>query len=86
MLADYYAWFEQLLARVAEQGPAYVHWLALGCLLLAVWLGLLILNALDYTSFSFLSGLLEVAALTAVGGILFGGLLDYLALRKTRLI
>ncbi|WP_228295122.1 hypothetical protein, partial [Klebsiella pneumoniae] len=25
-------------------------------------------------------------ALTAVGGILFGGLLDYLALRKTRLI
>ncbi|MFB2014680.1 hypothetical protein ACEZAT_00030, partial [Shigella flexneri] len=23
---------------------------------------------------------------TAVGGILFGGLLDYLALRKTRLI
>ncbi|WP_251299973.1 hypothetical protein, partial [Escherichia coli] len=30
--------------------------------------------------------LLEVAALTAVGGILFGGLLDYLALRKTRLI
>ena len=57
-----------------------------GCLLLAVWLALLILNALDYTSFSFLSGLLEVAALTAVGGILFGGLLDYLALRKTRLI
>ncbi|ECG5959242.1 muropeptide transporter AmpG, partial [Salmonella enterica subsp. enterica serovar Baguida] len=56
------------------------------CLLLAVWLALLILNALDYTSFSFLSGLLEVAALTAVGGILFGGLLDYLALRKTRLI
>ena len=60
--------------------------LTLGCLLLAVWLGLLILNALDYTSFSFLSGLLEVAALTAVGGILFGGLLDYLALRKTHLI
>lgn len=60
--------------------------LTLGCLLLAVWLALLILNALDYTSFSFLSGLLEVAALTAVGGILFGGLLDYLALRKTRLI
>ncbi|EPC5231381.1 muropeptide MFS transporter AmpG [Klebsiella quasipneumoniae] len=60
--------------------------LTLGCLLLAVWLGLLILNALDYTSFSFLSGLLEVAALTAVGGILLGGLLDYLALRKTHLI
>ncbi|NEN67940.1 muropeptide MFS transporter AmpG, partial [Escherichia coli] len=51
-----------------------------------VWLGLLILNALGYTSFSFLSGLLEVAALTAVGGILLGGLLDYLALRKTHLI
>ncbi len=42
--------------------------LTLGCLLLAVWLALLILNALDYTSFSFLSGLLEVAALTAVAG------------------
>ena len=47
--------------------------LTLGCLLLAVWLALLILNALDYTSFSFLSGLLEVAALTAVGGILYLG-------------
>ena len=79
----------QALCRVAKFPQAYalaLGILTLGCLLLAVWLALLILNALDYTSFSFLSGLLEVAALTAVGGILFGGLLDYLALRKTRLI
>ncbi len=60
--------------------------LTLGCLLLAVWLALLILNALDYTSF-----LLPVRPAGGCRahrrrGILFGGLLDYLALRKTRLI
>ncbi|MBJ9596663.1 muropeptide MFS transporter AmpG [Citrobacter werkmanii] len=59
--------------------------LLVGCCLLAVWLLLLTMNALDYTNFSFLSELLEVAVLIAVCGIVFGGLLDYLALRKTRL-
>jgi membrane associated rhomboid family serine protease len=53
--------------------------------MLAVWLLLLVLNALDYTAFSFLADLLEIAALTAIGGILLGSLLDYLALRKTEL-
>ena len=60
--------------------------LAIGCLILAIWLLLLVLNALDYTTFSFLAGLLEVAVLTAVAGILLGAFLDYLALRKTELI
>ena len=60
--------------------------LAVGCLMLAIWLLLLAMNALDYTSFSFLPGLLEVAALTAIGGILLGAILDYMALRKTQLI
>lgn len=60
--------------------------LAVGCLMLAIWLLLLAMNALDYTSFSFLPALLEVAALTAIGGILLGAVLDYMALRKTQLI
>ena len=60
--------------------------LAVGCLMLAVWLVLLVFNALDYTNFSFLAGLLEIAVLTAVAGILLGAFLDYLALRKTELI
>ena len=57
-----------------------------GCVLLAVWLLLLSLNALAFTNFSFLAGLLEVAVTIAIFGIVFGGLLDYLALRKTRLV
>ncbi|MDU1877835.1 muropeptide MFS transporter AmpG [Citrobacter sp.] len=59
--------------------------LVAGCCLLAVWLLLLTLNALDYTNFSFLPELLEVSVVVAVCGVVFGGLLDYLALRKTRL-
>lgn len=51
--------------------------LAVGCLMLAVWLVLLVFNALDYTNFSFLAGLLEIAVLTAVAGILLGAFLDY---------
>lgn len=60
--------------------------LAAGCLMLAIWLLLLTLNALDYTNFSFLASLLEIAVLTAIAGILLGAFLDYLALRKTELI
>lgn len=59
--------------------------LVVGCCLLAVWLLLLTMNALDYTHFSFLPELLEVSVTVAVCGVIFGGLLDYLALRKTRL-
>ncbi|EHH3390456.1 muropeptide MFS transporter AmpG, partial [Salmonella enterica subsp. enterica serovar Ohio] len=57
-----------------------------GVALLAVWVLLLTMNALDYTNFSFLPELLETAVAIAVCGIVFGGLLDYLALRKTRLL
>ncbi|NTZ49624.1 muropeptide MFS transporter AmpG [Citrobacter freundii] len=59
--------------------------LVAGCCLLVAWLLLLTMNALDYTNFSFLPELLEVAVVVAVCGVVFGGLLDYLALRKTRL-
>lgn len=59
--------------------------LVAGCCLLLAWLLLLTMNALDYTNFSFLPELLEVSVVVAVCGVVFGGLLDYLALRKTRL-
>lgn len=59
--------------------------LVVGCCLLLVWLLLLTMNAMDYTNFSFLPELLEVSVVVAVCGVVFGGLLDYLALRKTRL-
>lgn len=59
--------------------------LVAGCCLLLAWLLLLTMNALDYTNFSFLPELLEVSVVVAVCGVFFGGLLDYLALRKTRL-
>lgn len=58
----------------------------IGCGLLAVWLLLLTMNAVDYTRFSFLPELLEAGVMVAICGILFGGVLDYLALRKTRLV
>ncbi|MBJ8790148.1 muropeptide MFS transporter AmpG [Citrobacter koseri] len=60
--------------------------LMIGCGLLAVWLLLLTMNAVDYTRFSFLPELLEAGVMVAICGILFGGVLDYLALRKTRLV
>lgn len=59
--------------------------LVVGCCLLLAWLLLLTMNALDYTNFSFLPELLEVSVAVAVCGVIFGGLLDYLALRKNRL-
>ncbi|EMB4337034.1 muropeptide MFS transporter AmpG [Citrobacter freundii] len=59
--------------------------LVVGCCLLLAWLLLLTMNALDYTNFSFLPALLEVSVAVAVCGVIFGGLLDYLALRKNRL-
>ena len=59
--------------------------LVVGCCLLLAWLLLLTMNALDYTNFSFLPELLEISVVVAVCGVVFGGLLDYLALRKNRL-
>ncbi len=60
--------------------------LTFGCLLLAAWLVVLIINALGLAALSFDVLLLETGALLAVGGILFGGILDYAALKRTRLL
>lgn len=60
--------------------------LTLGCLLLVAWLMVLVLNALDLTALPFDLLLLEAGAVLAVTGILFGGLLDYAALRRSRLL
>lgn len=76
---------ESFLPRT-EFRPAYrlaLKVLMTGCALLAVWLLLLAMNALDITHLTFLPGLLEVAVLVAMAGVVSGGVLDYLALRKS---
>jgi PAT family beta-lactamase induction signal transducer AmpG len=70
-------------SRYAGAYQLALRTLAVGCVLLAAWLGVITLNALGLTSWDFAGLLLEIGALLAVGGILFGGLLDYLSLRKT---
>ncbi|MRT12866.1 muropeptide MFS transporter AmpG [Enterobacteriaceae bacterium RIT711] len=60
--------------------------LMLGCALLAVWLVVLITNATGLTDWAFNIQFLEWGALFAVSGVLLGGLLDYLALRKSALV
>ncbi len=57
--------------------------LGAGCLLLGAWLLVLILNALDMTALGFDPLLLEWGAGLAAVGILFGGVLDWLALRRS---
>lgn len=59
--------------------------LALGSALLAAWLAILITNTLGLTDWAFATGLLEWGALLAIGGVVLGGILDYLAMRKTAL-
>ncbi|MDA8500931.1 muropeptide MFS transporter AmpG [Citrobacter sp. Awk 2] len=84
-----YSWQNESFIPRTEFRGAYnlaLMTLVTGCCLLAVWLLLLTMNALDYTNFSFLAGLLEVSVAVAICGVVFGGLLDYLALRKTRLM
>lgn len=58
--------------------------LGAGCVLLAVWLVIVIVNAAGLAAITFGNVLLESGVLLAVGGIVFGGLLDLLALRKTQ--
>lgn len=60
--------------------------LAVGCLLLGIWLVILIINASRWGNITIGNVFLELGALLAMGGILYGGLLDFLALRKTRFI
>ncbi|WP_318358210.1 muropeptide MFS transporter AmpG [Enterobacter sp.] len=72
-----------------EFAPAYrlaLRVLAVGCALIAAWLVILILNATGLTAWAFGLQLLEWGALLALVGIVYGGVLDYLALRKTRLV
>ncbi len=57
--------------------------LMIGALLMCAWLVLLILDALSLATFSFSTLLLETGVLIAVAGVLFGGLLDFMALRQT---
>ena len=56
--------------------------LSVGCVLLGAWLLVVIANALGLTRWTFGLYLLEWGALLAIGGILLGGLLDFLALRR----
>lgn len=58
--------------------------LLLGTALLGIWLVMLIANALNLTALEWSGIVLEVGVLIAFVGIVFGCLLDYLALRKTQ--
>ncbi len=58
--------------------------LLIGVLLLGVWLLMLISDALNFTALSWSGFVLEAGILVAFAGIVFGCLLDYLALRKTQ--
>jgi PAT family beta-lactamase induction signal transducer AmpG len=58
--------------------------LSAGCVLLAAWLVIVIVNAAGLATITFGNVLLESGVLLAFGGIVFGGLLDLLALRKTQ--
>ena len=55
-----------------------------GSLALALWLVVLIVNAATSFVLPFEALLLDVGALLAIAGIMTGGLLDFLALRKTQ--
>jgi PAT family beta-lactamase induction signal transducer AmpG len=56
-----------------------------GCLLLALWLVVLIINAATMLELPFEALLLDIGALLAVSGIVTGGVLDFMALRKTQM-
>ena len=76
---------ERFMPR-SQYASAYrlaLRMLTAGCVLLAAWLLILISNALDLTDWTIGITLLELGGLLAVAGILFGGFLDFLALRKT---
>lgn len=77
---------EQFMPRDSYAG-AYrlaLRLLLLGTALLGIWLVMLIANALNLTALEWSGIVLEVGALIAFVGIVFGCLLDYLALRKTQ--
>ncbi len=75
--------------RRTEYAAAYqlaLRILSVGCLLLGGWLVVLIVNATGLAEWAFGVRLLEWGALLAIAGILFGGVLDLLALRRTELL
>lgn len=75
---------EQFMPRSAYSG-AYrlaLRLLLAGVALLGVWLLMLISDALNFSALTWSALVLEAGVLIAFGGILFGCLLDYLALRK----
>ncbi|BBV67240.1 muropeptide MFS transporter AmpG [Kluyvera ascorbata] len=77
---------EQFMPRDSYAG-AYrlaLRLLLLGTALLGIWLVMLIANALNLTALEWSGIVLEVGVLIAFVGIVFGCLLDYLALRKTQ--
>ena len=79
---------ERFLCRT-EYAAAYrlaLRILSAGCVLLGCWLLVLMINATGFTTWSFGTTLLEWGALLAIIGIVFGGVLDLLALRKTELL
>nr|WP_318382516.1 muropeptide MFS transporter AmpG [uncultured Enterobacter sp.] len=57
--------------------------LGAGCALIAAWLAVVCLNATGLTDWTFGLQLLEWGALLAIGGIVYGGVLDFMALRKS---
>lgn len=76
---------EQFMPRSTYSGGYRfaLRLLLIGALILGAWLIMLIIDALELASFSFLAAVLEAGALIAIAGILVGCVLDYLALRKT---
>ncbi|MFM1012265.1 muropeptide MFS transporter AmpG [Yersinia enterocolitica] len=63
-----------------------LRFLTIGCVLLAAWLILLLCNALDWTSASDVADTLLLRGIQlSVVGMVLGGVLDYLALRREKL-
>lgn len=76
---------EQFMPRTAYSGGyrLALRLLLVGVALLGIWLLMLISDALNFTALSWSSMVLEAGIVVAFVGIVFGCLLDYLALRKT---
>lgn len=77
---------EQFMPRDSYAG-AYrfaLRLLMLGATLLGVWLVMLLANALNLTAIQWSGIVLEIGVVIAFIGIIYGCLLDYLALRKTQ--
>ncbi|CQR24741.1 muropeptide transporter [Yersinia enterocolitica] len=63
-----------------------LRFLTVGCILLSAWLILLISNALDWTAAPQIADILLLRGIQlSVVGMVLGGVLDYLALRREKL-